>query len=124
MSDSSFAPADYNPTGMPQYDGNPLIECLPKILSDVDVVRRIGSAPPRPDNVERALDPKLRGHGINRLKDVVVPFEIHLRLEDLFSQLIRSDTPGAIHCMRHPLGIACPLLRRSRGTGLCPPLKR
>lgn len=22
MSDSSFAPADYNPTGMPQYDGN------------------------------------------------------------------------------------------------------
>jgi hypothetical protein len=98
MSDSSFAPADYNPTGMPQYDGNPLIECLPKILSDVDVVRRIGSAPPRPDNVERALDPKLRGHGINRLKDVVVPFEIHLRLEDLFSQLIRYGYTG-----RNPL---------------------
>nr|WP_314562202.1 ATP-binding protein [uncultured Pseudomonas sp.] len=98
MSDFSFAPADYIPTGMPQYDGNPLIECLPKILSDVDVVRRIGNAPARPDETERALDPKLRGHGINRLKDVVVPFEIHLRLEDLFSQLIRYGYTG-----RNPL---------------------
>lgn len=43
MSDFSFAPAEYVSTGMPQYDGNPLIECLPKILSDVDVVRRIGN---------------------------------------------------------------------------------
>ncbi|WP_256346988.1 ATP-binding protein [Pseudomonas gingeri] len=98
MSDFSFAPAEYTPTGMPQYDGNPLIECLPEILTDVDVVRRIGNTPAQPDDAERALDPKLRGHGINRLKDVVVPFEIHLRLEDLFSQLIRYGYTG-----RHPL---------------------
>ncbi|WP_419712683.1 ATP-binding protein [Pseudomonas sp. NFX224] len=98
MSKVRFAPADYNLTGMPQYDGNPLIECLPKILSDVDVVRRIGYLPPRPDEAERALDPKLRGHGINRMKDVVVPFHIHLRLEDLFSQLIRYGYTG-----RNPL---------------------
>lgn len=98
MSDFSFAPAEYVSTGMPQYDGNPLIECLPKILSDVDVVRRIGNTPARPNEMERAMDPKLRGHGINRLKDVVVPFEIHLRLEDLFSQLIRYGYTG-----RNPL---------------------
>lgn len=98
MSKVRFARADYNLTGMPQYDGNPLIECLPKILSDVDVVRRIGHMPPRPDETERALDPKLRGHGINRMKDVVVPFHIHLRLEDLFSQLIRYGYTG-----RNPL---------------------
>ena len=98
MSKVRFALADYNLTDMPQYDGNPLIECLPKILSDVDVVRRIGHLPPRPDEAERALDPKLRGHGINRMKDVVVPFHIHLRLEDLFSQLIRYGYTG-----RNPL---------------------
>lgn len=98
MSKVRFASADYNLTGMPQYDGNPLIECLPKILSDADVVRRIGHMPPRPDEAERALDPKLRGHGINRMKDVVVPFHIHLRLEDLFSQLIRYGYTG-----RNPL---------------------
>ena len=98
MSDFSFALADYIPTGMPQYNGNPLIECLPKILSDIDVVRRVGNLPAKPDEAERALDPKLRGHGINRLKDVVIPFEIHLRLEDLFSQLIRYGYTG-----RNPL---------------------
>lgn len=98
MSDFSFEPADYAPTGMPQYDGNPLIECLPRILSDIDVVKRIGNHPLRPDDAERTLDPKLRGHGINRLKDVVIPFEIHLRLEDLFSQLIRYGYTG-----RNPL---------------------
>lgn len=64
MSDFSFAPAEYNPTGMPQYDGNPLIECLPRILSDIDVVRRVGNLPMKPDDAERALEPKLRGHGI------------------------------------------------------------
>lgn len=107
MSDSSFAPAEYTPTGIPHYDGNPLIECLPKILSDVDVVRRIGNTPARPDEAERALDPKLRGHGINRLKDVVVPFEVHLRLEDLFSQLIRygytARNPLDASSVRHRL---------------------
>lgn len=107
MNDFSFAPADYTPTGMPQYDGNPLIECLPKILSDIDVVRRVGHLPVQPDNVERALDPKLRGHGINRLKDVVIPFEIHLRLEDFFSQLIRygytSRNPLLAGSLRHRL---------------------
>lgn len=98
MSKVKFARADYNLTGMSQYDGNPLIESLPSILSDVDVVRRIGNMPPRPDEAERALDPKLRGHGINRMKDVVVPFHIHLKLEDLFSQLIRYGYTG-----RNPL---------------------
>ncbi|MFP3925554.1 ATP-binding protein [Pseudomonas sp. W5-36] len=98
MSDRRFATAEYTPTGISQYDGNPLIECLPKILSDVDVVRRIGNIPARPDEAERGLDTKLRGHGLNRLKDVVVPFEVHLRLEDLFSQLIRYGYTG-----RNPL---------------------
>ncbi|PTC00120.1 transposase, partial [Thalassospira xiamenensis] len=64
MNDLTFSPAEYIPTGMPQYDGNPLIECLPRILSDVDVVRRVGNLPPKPDEAERALPPKLRGHGI------------------------------------------------------------
>ena len=98
MNDFVFSRASYVPTGMPQYDGNPLIECLPRILSDADVVKRIGNAPVRPDEAERALDPKLRGHGINRIKDLVIPCEIHLRLEDLFSQLIRYGYTG-----RNPL---------------------
>lgn len=90
----SYEKACYNKTGMPQYDGNPLIESLPHILSDVEVVRGIGHMPPKPDAAELQLEPKLRGHGINRLKDVVVPLDIHLELEDCFSQLIRYGYTG------------------------------
>lgn len=89
MNISSFANATYVKTGMPQYDGNPLIECLPAILTDIDVVRSIGNLPPKPTPAELEFSPKLRGHGINRLKDVVIPLDIHLELEDCFSQLIR-----------------------------------
>ncbi len=74
---------------MHQYDGNPLIECLPAILTDVDVVRYVGNLPPKPTVDELRLSPKMRGHGVNRLKDVVIPLDIHLHLEDCFSQLIR-----------------------------------
>lgn len=99
MSQMNVFRAHYLPTGLPQYDGNPLIECLPPILSDVDVVRRIGSLPAKPDGAELELLPKLRGHGINRLKDVVIPFDIHLRLEDLFSQLLRYGYTGRNPCL-------------------------
>jgi hypothetical protein len=46
MNTPSFAKAVYVKTGMPQYDGNPLIECLPAILTDIDVVRCIGNCHP------------------------------------------------------------------------------
>lgn len=94
MTDFIFTLAKYSTTGLPQYDGNPLVECLPRILSEADVVKHIGYLPPKPDAAERALPAKLRGHGITRLKDVVIPFEIHLRLEDLFSQLVRYGYSG------------------------------
>ncbi|ASD20429.1 ATP-binding protein [Pseudomonas aeruginosa] len=105
MNSSAHAKANYVETGMPQYDGNPLIECLPPILSDIDVVRCIGSLPPKPDATELELCPKIRGHGINRLKDVVIPLEVHLRLEDCFSQLVRygytARNPFLADAVRH-----------------------
>lgn len=105
MNSSVFAKADYVETGMPQYDGNPLIECLPPILTDLEVVRGIGNLPPKPDAAELALSPKIRGHGINRLRDVVIPLEVHLQLEDCFSQLVRygytARNPLLADAVRH-----------------------
>ncbi|MFZ7068793.1 ATP-binding protein [Pseudomonas aeruginosa] len=116
MNSSAFAKADYFETGMPQYDGNPLIECLPPILTDLEVVRGIGNFPPKPDAAELMLSPKIRGHGINRLRDVVVPLEVHLQLEDCFSQLVRYG-----YTARNPL-LADAVRHRqpsSRGAKLC-----
>lgn len=105
MNSSIFPRAAYAKTGMPQYDGNPLIECLPAILTDIDVVRRVGNIPPKPTPAELDLSPKMRGHGVNRLKDVVVPLDIHLDLEDCFSQLIRygytARNPFSPETVRH-----------------------
>ncbi len=105
MNSSVFTRAAYAETGMPQYDGNPLIECLPAILTDIDVVRRVGNLPPKPTAAELELSPKMRGHGVNRLKDVVIPLDIHLHLEDCFSQLIRygytARNPFSPETVRH-----------------------
>lgn len=94
MTTKSYVKASYRMTGMPQYDGNPLIEALPAILTDIDVVRYVGHLPPKPNSAELELPAKLRSHGINRLKDVVIPLDIHLELEDNFSQLIRYGYTG------------------------------
>jgi hypothetical protein len=105
MNSSVFARAAYAETGMPQYDGNPLIECLPAILTDIDVVRRVGNLPPKPTAAELELSPKMRGHGVNRLRDVVITLDIHLHLEDCFSQLIRygytARNPFSPETVRH-----------------------
>ncbi|KPZ15862.1 Tn7 transposition protein C [Pseudomonas amygdali pv. ulmi] len=107
MNTTSFATATYVKTGMPQYDGNPLIECLPAILTDIDVVRSIGNLPPKPTPAELEFSAKLRGHGVNRLKDVVIPLDIHLELEDCFSQLIRygytARNPFCLETVRYRL---------------------
>ncbi|PPK37320.1 transposase [Pseudomonas laurylsulfatiphila] len=97
MSEKKHQPAVYRPTGLPHYDGNPLIEALPPILSDDDVARMILHSPLKPTEAERSLPAKLRVHGVNRLTDAVIPLEIHLHLEDIFSQLLRHGYTG-----RHP----------------------
>ncbi|MDZ4019112.1 ATP-binding protein [Pseudomonas sichuanensis] len=122
MSSRSFADATYHSTGMPQYDGNPLIECLPAILDDLDVVRGVGNLPAKPDSTELQLSPKLRGHGVNRLKELVVPFDIHLDLEDGFSQLLRYGytarnpfTPETVR-YRTPYGVTSGGFKSSAST--------
>ena len=52
MTTKSYVKASYRMTGMPQYDGNPLIEALPAILTDIDVVRYVGHLPPKPNSAE------------------------------------------------------------------------
>jgi hypothetical protein len=93
--------ATYNETGLSHYDGNPLIESLPAIFSEIDVVRMLGAIPPLPSESELELEPKLRSHCVSRLKDIVVPLDIHLQLEDGFSQLLRYG-----YTARNPFTVA------------------
>jgi len=82
--------AQYAKTGLATYDGNPLIEALPPIWTDLEVARGMLNEPPLPQDSERLLAPKVRVHAVNRLRDVIIPLMPHIDVEDNFSQLIRG----------------------------------
>ncbi|WAH58842.1 AAA family ATPase [Pseudomonas silvicola] len=87
---SDFTDAIYTAVGLSHYDGNPLIEALPRIREDEEVMELLCSFPPFPDPSEMALSPKIRAHCVNRISEIVVPMELHVQFEASFSQLIRA----------------------------------
>ncbi|MFJ3371718.1 ATP-binding protein [Pseudomonas sp. NPDC086251] len=81
--------AVYTPTGLSHYDGNPLIEALPRIYTDEEVVNLIRNYPPLPTRGELLLPAKVRAHCISRVDTAVLPLDMHLRFEGAFGQLLR-----------------------------------
>jgi hypothetical protein len=81
--------AVYKTTGLSHYDGNPLIEALPPICSDAEVVNLIRNYPPLPTESELSLPAKVRAHCISRIDAAVLPMDMHLRFEGAFGQLLR-----------------------------------
>jgi hypothetical protein len=91
------APAKYQPTGIPRYDGNPYIEALPPILSSNDAAKAMAYYPVYKES-ERLLPPELRDHLIHTALDVFIPLPEHLDLQQRFSCLIRGG-----YCRRNPV---------------------
>lgn len=86
--------ASYAKQPIPEYAGNPLIEALPPILSDIAAAELISNFPQPVDPEELTLDGAIRIHCIDRLRTVVQPFLLHLDLESMFSLLIRRGYVG------------------------------
>lgn len=81
--------AEYHDTGIQDYQGHPLIECLPPILEDEEAIRMIKNIRKfNPD--ERLLSPSKRRHCIERLRSFVVPLSYHIDLQQDISELIRQ----------------------------------
>ncbi|GAB6513229.1 TPA: ATP-binding protein [Bacillus cereus] len=79
------------------YESNPLIEALPPIFTEDEVIEQISVFPPF-DEKERKLNPSYRFHCIQRLFQYFQPFEKHLDLEQRISRAIRQ---GYLH--RNPM---------------------
>lgn len=92
--------AKYHESPVLEFQGNPLIEALPPILSESDAASLISHFPPVVDE-ERQYDKSVRLHCIDRLRSVVQPLPIHLELESAFSSLLRSGYVG-----RNPMSTA------------------
>ncbi|QHA90172.1 ATP-binding protein [Bacillus sp. N1-1] len=87
----------YSTQVVEDYKGNPLIEALPPILQEDDVIEQISVFPPYNEK-ERSLDSSYRYHCVQRLFQYFQPFEKHLDLEQRLSRAIRQ---GYLH--RNPM---------------------
>lgn len=101
--------AHYQPSPVPEYTGNPLIEALPPILSEDDAGAAMANFPPTPED-ERHLSKEVRLHLVNRIRSLVQPLPIHLELESTISSLLRSGyvarNPMRPETMRHLYGLS------------------
>ena len=81
--------AEYKEQLIPEYCGNPLIEALPPIYSQEEVVDKL-SLYPRYNPEERQLESHYRIHMVQRLFQCFQPLGIHLDLESRISRVIRQ----------------------------------
>lgn len=89
--------AEYTDPLIAEYQGNPLIEALPHVMSEEEAADALKNVPlynPK----ERILAPEVRNHCVERLFNYFEPMSIHLKLEQKLSMLVRQ---GYIN--RHPL---------------------
>lgn len=81
--------AKYKPQILPEYKNNPVIEALPPIMSQDEVVGYLESYPPYSDS-EKDLPPHVRMHAVMRLFKYFQPWGRHFDLEQRFSIAIRQ----------------------------------
>ncbi|SHK19067.1 ATP-binding protein [Desulforamulus aeronauticus] len=97
IEDGNIRKAIYSEQILDDYKGNPLIEALPPIFSEEQVVDCLTRLPSY-NSGERELDAHYRYHCVNRLFSYFEPLERHIDLEQRFSRLIRQGYLG-----RNPL---------------------
>lgn len=88
--------ADYHEQDLSDFQGNPLIEALPPIMSPEEAFDKLSYYPDYNEK-ERQLSPHLRYHALIRLTRFFQPVMQHIDLEQRFSRLLRYGYVG-----RHP----------------------
>lgn len=88
---------NYNKLNIREYQGNPLIEALPKIMSNEEVMKRLVNRPYF-DEKEKKFENHIRRHCVCRIGEFFLPLDIHLRIEKKISALIRQG-----YYLRNPI---------------------
>jgi hypothetical protein len=81
--------ATYNKTGINIFEGNPLIEALPPIMSEEEVIKRLSRYPNFTEK-DRDSDSKIREHILSEVSQAFSPYGIHLELESSISRILRN----------------------------------
>ena len=80
--------AIYSEQIISEYKNNPLIEALPNIMPLEHALEMIKYSPPY-DTQEKLFPQELRLHCVSKLKELIIPMNIHLEVEQRISRLIR-----------------------------------
>jgi hypothetical protein len=93
----SVVEAAYLPSPIPGYQGNPLIEALPLILTAAETVEKLRYEPAH-DEAARLLPTELRLHLLYDALNFFKPLPVHVELEQRISRVVRAGYQG-----RNPL---------------------
>lgn len=91
--------ASYSEQPIIDYRGNPFIEALPPILSPEEAAEAIRYKPSF-EIEERNLEPHIKLHCVERIKDLIEPLSDHIDMEQRFSRMIRH---GYTSSSRNPM---------------------
>ena len=80
----------YRSSPIPRYQGNPLIEALPDIMSPSDVMSALSQTIALPTTEERSLPAHLRVHCVSALEELIIPLPEYVPYESYLSRLLRS----------------------------------
>lgn len=89
--------AAYKDIIIPEYKGNPLIEALPALLTNSEVIEKLAYYPEY-NSDERNLENHYRIHMVNRLFQVFQPLPMNIELENKIARSIRQG-----YVSRNPL---------------------
>lgn len=96
----AFHKAIYTPQRIPQYAGNPLIEALPALGNEAEILRTL-LALPNFEEAQRQWDDQERIAMIAQLSNFMLPLERHIQLAFSLDSMMRQGYVGRIpHSMR------------------------
>lgn len=94
-------PANYQPTGVRRYDGNPFIEALPRMEERKnDILARIEHYPEKPSSADRKKSELVRLAELSTINSIVYPFAVYKRAATNLTANVREP-----YVARNPLSV-------------------
>ena len=94
-------PANYQPTGVRRFDGNPFIEALPPLEESKDrILDRLKNYPPKPTKSDRQKSELVRTAEMGCINEIVYPFAEYKRAGTNLTMNIRES-----YVARNPLSV-------------------
>lgn len=90
--------ARYNKAILPEHRGNPLIEALPPLLEDNEILMALSNSPPLDENIRWNESPSVRGHYVDRIKYYRCPQTNYIECYKYLTRIIRDG-----YAPRNPL---------------------